>query len=107
MNTDRYLVKVYDKERYNCWDFVREVWQELTGEDVFTVTPPSVESIAPHFTPIEAPESPCLVLMLRQRCTPHIGVFYNGRVLHMNKRGPEYSPLHSATASFPTVRYYK
>jgi hypothetical protein len=107
LNTDKYLLKRFDRERYNCWDFVREVWAELTGADPFTTIPPSVDNITPKFTEIDTPQSPCLVLMLRQRCTPHVGVYYNGRVLHMNQRGAEYTALDSATACFPTVRYYK
>lgn len=106
MNTDTYLMKRFNKDTYNCWHFVHEVWRDLTGTDLSTPNP-SVESIAPHMQQIDIPESPCIVLMLRARCTPHVGVYYKGRVLHMNARGAEYGALDSVTASFPTVRFYK
>jgi hypothetical protein len=107
MNTDQFLLKRFNREKYNCWDFARDVWREATGQDLFTTVPPCVDSILPTREEISSPVSPCLVLMLRKRLTPHVGVYYKGRILHMNERGPEFSEPSHATAPYPTVKYYK
>jgi hypothetical protein len=114
-SVDKYLGKVYSKQ-YTCWDFARDVWLELSPSR-FTVGPVDMQQPAKylhdianleasHLTRLEVPVSPCLVLMQRQRINPHVGVYYKGKILHLGPRGASYEALHTATACFPSVRYY-
>lgn len=115
-STDKYLSKSFDEKKYNCYDLVREVWVELTGVDLGAQTPEtkSVTTytdkalfVANQLIELPKPENPCIVLMLRSRTIPHIGVYINGKVLHLSRTGTNFVGLSSATASFPTVKFYK
>lgn len=114
-STDKYLGKEYRQSTYNCWHFVREVWMELTGVDLKDQTPKNycieaynkqATDFAATLTKVDKPQDPCLVLMQRQRIEPHIGVFYKGRLLHLNIHGAQYRPLDQITVPYPTVTYY-
>lgn len=111
-----YLDKQFKDRTYNCYDFVREVWRDLTGVDLGVQTPEvkSVQTytdktlfVANQLTELPAIEDPCIVLMLRKRHIPHIGVYVSGRILHLSKTGSQYGNFHTVTASFPTVKFYK
>lgn len=123
---DKYLSKVFSVRHYTCFDFAREVWLELTGIDLGKQTPdqPLVShgqvtaiqvqeyntralQVANTLTRLESPEDPCLVLLQRARLEPHIGVFYNGRVLHLSRSGAYYMPLSQITPGYPSVSYYR
>jgi hypothetical protein len=115
-SVDSYLGRQYDQSKYNCWHFVCDVWKDLTNVELVpdNMSPWQLDHLhglvvkrAQQLQRLPSAESPCLVLMLRKRIAPHIGVFHNGRVLHLNSRGAAYAPLHHATAGFPTVEYYK
>lgn len=113
---DPYLQKTLNTRTYNCWNFVQEVWRDLTGVDLGNQTPSdhSIESykktavaFSATLEKISEVQDPCIVLMLRDRVQPHIGVYYNGRLLHLNARGAEYRPVDQVTASYTSVQYYK
>lgn len=112
---DTYLGKRFDIVKYNCWDFVREVWLELTGKDVGCRTPEPATPLAmrrrfdkeeSEFTRLDKPVSPCIVLMRRPRATPHVGIFYKGKVLSIDERGVTFLPVDIAVLRFTIVRYY-
>src|SRR6187431_3040755 len=118
MNTfrvDRYLVKEFREDTYNCFDLVREAWLELTGVDLGSQTPTkgSGESyearavkVANTLRPLQVKENPCIVLMRRKRMEPHVGIFYNGRILHMNSRGAEYRDFDQVTVPYSMIDLY-
>jgi hypothetical protein len=54
----------------------------------------------------DAPVDPCIVLMLRKRLEPHIGIYYRGRVLHLNRQGAQYADFGHVTAPYTTVQFY-
>lgn len=56
---------------------------------------------------LKSPVSPCFVLMQRSQTIPHIGVYWKGRVLHLNDKGAQYQPLNIARGYFPLIRFYK
>lgn len=113
---DDYLLKKFDIRTYNCWDLVREVWLRLMDQDLgspellhFTTHEMSdvVEAWSDlRYREIDAPQSPCIVLMIRPRYMPHVGVYYNGRVLHIKRSGAQYQPIEVASLGFSQVRYY-
>jgi hypothetical protein len=112
---DKYLGASFDLHNYNCWHFACDVWHDLTGirhhtsiED-FRVG--SLNRIAADtsdtLVKLSEAVSPCFVLMQRRMATPHIGVYYNEKVLHLNERGAAYAPLSVVIAGFQTVNYYR
>jgi hypothetical protein len=112
---DKYLHKEFHPVKYNCFDMVREAWQELTGIDLGSQTP-SPESgeayetralkVANTLRALPRREDPCIVLMRRKRFEPHVGIFYNGRILHMNSRGAEYREFDQVTAIYSQIDLY-
>jgi hypothetical protein len=115
MSVDKYLDRTFDRSRYNCLDFVREVWLDLTGIDLASKLmgvfgcPSERTPSRKHFRAfreISNPGDMCLVYMESPKTAPHIGVFIRGRVLHLHERGVEYLPVDIAARGFKRVRYY-
>lgn len=103
-------------ERYNCFDFVREVWLHLAGEDVseklaklvgaFTNRKVTLSGLK-AFRLLKNPESPCFVVMQRFKLVPHVGIFIDGRILHLRDSGVEFQPERIARSYFTSVKYYR
>lgn len=112
---DKYLGWKFNLRTRNCWTLVRAVWQELTGVDLEDLTPSepnrtscwlAVTTAQSRFIEIPMPVSPCIVLMQRAEDIPHIGVFIDGKVLHLRPTGVVWQPIEIATMCFPVVIYY-
>jgi hypothetical protein len=106
------------KADYNCLDFSREVWLAMFGEDIKERLDKLCAGIRGRdgrvvlsgvkgFTKLERPESPCFIVMQRNKTQPHIGLFYNGRILHLADEGVEFQPLTVARRYFTRIGYYK
>lgn len=114
-SVDAYLAKTFDLHQYNCWNFACDIWFDLTGTRLHTDIEDFRVNALHHTATIQSErlqkipvaESPCLVLMQRKHVNPHVGVFYNNRVLHLGPRGAAYTPFHNATFGFTAVSYYK
>jgi hypothetical protein len=115
MSIDKFLGKVYNKNTYNCAHFVVEVWEHLTKRDISDAFAcfllPEKErtasmSIRNHFTKLEKPVNLCIVLMQRPRTEPHVGLFYNNRVLHINEKGVQFMPLEIASFGYNKIGFY-
>lgn len=115
MSIDGFFHKRFDANRYNCANFAAEVWLHLTGQDIedrlSCFLKPKKERTANmglrhDFFKMEKPANPCLALFARPKRSPHVGVFYNGRVLHILKRGVEYMPVEVVKFGFESVKYY-
>ena len=114
-SVDPYFSRVFNSESYNCLHFTREVWKDATGEDLGErldglFVPPSQRRIkSKHsraFMRLSKPLDPCLVLMQRDNCDPHVGVYIRGSVLHITELGVEYQPVDVASRGFMSVRFY-
>lgn len=120
MDLDDLLTKRFDIKTYNCWDLAREVWLRLTGQDLgspelvyFTrdefgevVEAWQDTRFKEVFSPIP---QPCIVLMMRPRHMPHVGVYLGrstGLCIHIRKAGVQVQPVSVASLGFTTVRYY-
>jgi hypothetical protein len=112
---DKYLAKTFDMRTYNCWDFTREAWLELTGKDIGHRTPPAIskESLRKTFSAgetefVQLPnaQDPCIILLTSPVLIPHVGVYIRGNVLHMADTGPRYEPVQLASLLFATTRFY-
>lgn len=113
---DEFFFRKYDRSNYNCAHLVAEAWLKITGLDISErlagflkpVRARSVGMSLRHsFIRLQAPESPCVVLMNRPGAVAHVGVYYRGKVLHIHASGTEYVPLDVARRGFTTVRFYK
>lgn len=116
INVDKYFNRNFDLATYNCWDFLREVWLDLTGNDVGKRTPQPPTALAMRrkfikeqsdFKEIDAPKEPCIVLMCRVKTTPHVGVFLRNKVLSISERGVTFVPIAVATHGFTDIRYFE
>lgn len=113
---DAYLARSYDPARFLCWDLVREAWLDMSGQDIGDRTPHPASALAisrrvasslGDFEAIPEPESPCLVLMRQSRAVPHVGLFWRGRVLHIDQRGARFERLADATRGFERIGFYR
>lgn len=105
-SVDKYLDRQFNAQTYNCWSFVREVWADLTKSDLGHQTPESANNLICSLCRTPAPTDPCLVLLAKQNQEPHVGIYYQGRLLHLSKTGPEYRPLNQVTLLYKEVQYY-
>jgi hypothetical protein len=106
------------KPSYNCLDFVTEAWSHLTGDagvmerlealntGIHAKDGRVVLSAVRGFAKLPQPSNPCFVVMQRFKTQPHIGIFYNGRVLHMKENGVEYQPLPVVRRYFTKIGFY-
>lgn len=113
---DKYLSKTFNHRNYNCYHFVREVWLELTGIDLGDQAPETVSAqsytekalqVANTLERLQSPSDPCIVLLQRARIEPHIGVYVDGKVLHLTRTGAYFMTLNQVTPGYPTVSFYK
>jgi hypothetical protein len=114
-SVEKYLFDTFNLHDRNCWHFACDVWADLTGKRLHA----SIEDFhlgalhgyalrqSEHLKQIPAPKSPCLVLMQRQRIQPHVGVYVNGKLLHLKESGAAYVDLQHVTALYPTTSFYQ
>jgi hypothetical protein len=117
---DDLLLKRFDIRTYNCWDLTREVWLRLTGQDLGS--PELIYYTREEFGDVveawqdtrflqieDNPAQACIVLMLRPRIMPHVGVYLGrreNRVIHIRRAGVQVQPPQIATMGFTSVKYY-
>lgn len=121
LDVDKYLAKTHHITEYNCWDFIREIWIDLTGEDIGKRTPPSgtrsdmklkfAEEEA-HFIKLDGPANPSIVLFKRPRLLPHVGICIKHvgkwRILHLAEGGSgKLEPVELASLGFTEIGYFK
>lgn len=115
VSLDHLMTREFRPE-YTCIEFAREVWLALTGEDLRVrlgalLAGPSQRSVPTDirhgFRRLARPEAPCLVLMMQLGLDPHLGVFWEGGMIHLNTSGAECFPLEIAGRGFTSFRYYK
>lgn len=113
MSFDDLFNKKFNKNNYTCADFVCEAWKELTGFEIknkfgsFLKPNGKINFKARRdFKRLEKPESPCVVLMLDKKRSPHVGIFYKNKVIHIKESHVEYQPLNIVSRGFEQVRFY-
>ena len=86
------------KKGYTCHEFACEAWKKITGKEL----------TLKKRKPIKQPKSPCIVFLYNnERSDSHVGIFYQGRVIHLGVRGVQYVPLECLTIGFRKVSFYK
>jgi hypothetical protein len=115
-SVDPYLSRVYQNGQYTCSEFAREVWLDLTGEDIaerlkalFRWGDDRHVAVSGYrsFTRLDTPESPCIALMRRARTVPHMGIYLRRRILHLTEAGAAFQRPEMAALTFKTLRYYR
>lgn len=114
---NKYLGGRFDLARHNCWHVLREVWLDLTGEDLGDRTPERITAatlistfdadVPAAFKKLDRPVNPCLVLMTRPAEVPHVGVHIRGRILQMQPGGVTFLPVARAVFGFTEVGFYR
>lgn len=120
---DTYLGRDFDLNKYNCWDFVRDVWRDGTGTDIGTRDVPlrtrkymdqAMKAQVPELieagvlVEIPRPEDPCIVFFSRPGILSHVGVYTGNKVLHIQPRARVvYEDIRNLLRSFPEVKFYK
>lgn len=117
MDLDRFFHRRYSQDLYNCAHFTAEVWEALTGDNIEAKLGPFLhapsERSAPlalraSFRRLEKPENPCIVLMQRRGLLPHVGVYLNRRIFHIQAAvGVQFLPPEVVTFGFHKIGYYK
>lgn len=114
MSVNKFFSKKYDDESYNCLHFLREVWLEFVGEDLgprlTTLLDAKRQLKLAHaraFKRLSAPVSPCIMVMTQLGRDPHVGMYLNGKILHIRKAGVEFLPPVLACRGATSIRYYR
>ena len=100
LSVDVYLDRKYNLTGYNCGHFVADVWKDLTSQDISEICSSFIEGddelyskLKRQFKKLRQPENPCLALMQSRNVAPHVGVYVNGRILHLSDNGVCYDSL--------------
>lgn len=115
-SVDAFLDRTYIEGKYTCYDFVREVWKEITGVDIGDMARPTIgkegmagewDYVAAKWQRLDALKEPCVVLFQRPRMIPHVGVYIRGKVLHLPKdSNARFEELSVASIGFKRLSYY-
>lgn len=93
---DVLLDKKWTKD-YTCHEFSKDAWKLITGKKLVLGKRKEVNS----------PVSPCVVFLFNnERSDSHVGVFYEGKIIHLSMRGVQYIELDLLKLCFKNVRYY-
>ena len=110
---DEVVLKKFNKKEYTCANFVCDAWKELTGLEIknkfgsFLKPDGKINfKVRKNFQRLEKAISPCIVLMLDKKRSPHVGIFYKNKVIHIKETHVEYQPLDIVSRGFEQVRFY-
>lgn len=100
----------YAPPYYHCAHFAAEVYRELTGQDVSEqVGLFHDRADVPgrrHFRRVDVPTQTCIAVMHSRAGQSHVGVWHQGRIIHLSGAGPANMPVASVMVDYPRVRYY-
>ena len=92
---------------YTCNEFACETWELLTNESLTDRLNAFLNGEG-SFEVLESPVSPCLVFFGRRDAgQSHVGVFYDGRLLHLSSKGVQYVEIDIVAMGFRTMRFYR
>lgn len=101
---------LFDREYtqgYTCNEFACEAWQQITNENLTERLNNHLNGIG-DFEHLSKPISPCIAFFSRNsKSSTHVGLFFQGKILHLSPRGVQYVPLEYVMLVFKTVSFYK
>jgi hypothetical protein len=116
ISIDDLFGRQYDRSVYNCVHFVCEAWALITGDDLSVRAAGVLHALTAGglqrrdisvFERLVRPIPPCIVLFNGRNVSPHVGLFYRQKVLHITEQGVQYMPLHVAKIGFDRVSFYR
>lgn len=114
VDLDQFFFRSYDAHNYNCAHFAAEVYQALTGKCVLAmVTAFCSGDKKQNFQHrndverIEEPSEPCFVWFCRPGDPPHVGVYVNHGVMHIQHDGVMHQPVRDLAHYFKQVKFYR
>ncbi len=109
--------KQYNVQNYHCVHFVIDAARQLLDQDYSAsfigLTASLNESIQTSRRTvirnkhIKEPIHGCIVLMTSLTGNNHVGLFYCGKVLHLNESGTQYLSMRSLKCFYTRFRYYE
>lgn len=112
MNLDCLYSKKYNFQTYNCAHFAVDVWKFIAGKDIssFLLEPSGLPRVptgaGKGFKRLAGPVSPCLAVFRGLGGETHVGVFLDGRILHIVNSGVVAQPVDRIKMVFRNVRFY-
>ena len=99
----------YDAENYNCVHFLVDAHNHYTAinisDKLLNGGFDNVQNVR-NFKRIKAPKPFCIVLF-RDKSRAHVGLWFEGRVLHLDKDGVVWQSLTVAQLGFDKVVFYE
>lgn len=113
MSLDQFFHRHYTDD-YICTHHAAEVWKALTGEDIFAKIGDVVNGgikkrHVEAFAKLDAPQDPCLALLRHRRHDNkfHMGVYHQGRIMHLTPRGVHNQPVDVVKIGFSEVVWFR
>lgn len=115
MSIDKYFARTYNAREYNCAHLVVEVWSDLFGPQLgemlrsYLCAPSQRKSVLSHLRLgrwLQKPEDPCVILFRAPKQATHVGLWLQGKVLHITPQGVQYQPLEIVRLGHPKVRFF-
>ena len=112
---DALFGKIHNDDTYNCAHFVADAYKHLTGreimEDLQTFLRPPEKRTAPlsmrhRWRRLRYPKDGCVVLLRRPRTPSHVGLWYEGKVIHLTAQGVQFQPVDIAAMGYKTTGFY-
>lgn len=118
----KWFGKEFSWRHYNCWDFLRDVWLDATGQDLGSRKPPEVSKDGFRRAFVEQqgdvenkllqrimePVTPCVALLERPGVMSHVGIFMKGKLFHLHPdKGVVLEPMEVASLGFQQVKFYR
>lgn len=118
MNLDWAFSKTYDARNYNCAHFVIEIFEKALGIDgpmkealEGFLTGRGDRRVYAHklkvFKRLDQAREGCLCLFHAPASEPHVGIYLEGRVLHLTKTGVHWVELPIAMIGFKRAGFYE
>ena len=99
----------YDADKYCCEHFLIDAYRHYTGIDISNKLLTSGffnASNLRQFVPVTEPRQHAIVLF-RDKGKAHVGLWLDGRVLHLEPHGVVWQSLNIVMQGFERVTYYE
>ena len=99
----------YDADKYCCEHFLIDAYRHYTGKDISKRLLTSgffCASNLRQFVPVTDPRQHTIVLF-RNKGKAHVGLWLDGRVLHLEPHGVVWQSLNIVMQGFERVAYYE
>lgn len=99
----------YDADKYCCEHFLIDAYKHYTGIDISNKLLTSgffCASNLRQFAPVAEPRQHTIVLF-RDKGKAHVGLWLDGRVLHLEPHGVVWQSLNIVMQGFERVAYYE